>query len=103
MELRNITYRYNPLLERKEVYLEIDHSSEGSTPSRMAVREALAKHFGVDLACVVVRKVETMTGTMSARVEAHKYDKPETALFVEPKHILRKNGLLPGEGEERAS
>jgi len=103
MELKNITYRYNPLLERKEVYLDIDHSSEGSTPSRIAVRDALAKHFGVDPACVVVRKVETRTGTMVAKVEAHVYDRPETALSVEPEHILRKNKLLPEEGGEKSA
>ena len=102
MELKNITYRYNPLLERKEVYLDVDHSSEGSTPSRMAIRDALAKHFGVDPACVVVRKVETRTGAMMAKVEAHVYDRPDIALSVEPEHVLRKNKLLPEGGEKSA-
>ncbi|HDI01150.1 MAG TPA: 30S ribosomal protein S24e [Candidatus Bathyarchaeota archaeon] len=100
MELKHITYRYNPLLERKEVYFEIDHSDKGSTPTRLEVRQMLAEHFGVELDRVIVRKIEALTGTMVARGEAHIYDTAEMARFVEPEHILRRNKALPeGEGE----
>ncbi|RLI10961.1 30S ribosomal protein S24e [Candidatus Bathyarchaeota archaeon] len=99
MELKHVTYKYNPLLERKEVYFEIDHSDKGSTPSRMEVRRMLAEHFGVEVDRVIVRKVETMTGTMMARGEAHIYDSVEMARFVEPEHILRRNQALPEGGE----
>jgi len=98
MELKHITYRYNPLLERKEVYFEIDHSDIGSTPRRADVRKLLAEHFGVEIDRVVVRKVETMTGTMVARGEAHIYDSVEMARFVEPDYILKRNEMaVPGE------
>ncbi len=99
MELKLVTYRYNPLLERKEVYFEVDHSDKGSTPTRLEVRKALAEHFGVELDRVIVRKLETMTGTMVARGEAHIYDTAEMARFVEPEHILKRNQALPEEGE----
>ncbi|RLI38921.1 30S ribosomal protein S24e [Candidatus Bathyarchaeota archaeon] len=104
MELKHVTYRYNPLLERKEVYFEIDHSDKGSTPTRMEVRQMLAEHFGVELDRVIVRKVETRTGTTVARGEAHIYDTVEMAMFVEPEHILKRNKALPeGASEEGGS
>ena len=99
MELRHVTYRYNPLLERKEVYFEVDHSDKGSTPTRLEVRQMLAEHFDVEVDRVIVRKVETMTGTMIARGEAHIYDSVEMARFVEPDYILKRNKALPEEGE----
>ena len=98
MELRHVTYRYNPLLERKEVYFEVDHSDKGSTPTRLEVRQMLAEHFGVEVDRVIVRKVETMTGTMIAQGEAHIYDSVEMAHFVEPDYILKRNKALPEEG-----
>ena len=102
MELKSITYRYNPLLERREVYAEVDHSAEGSTPTRASVRQLLAEHFGVELDRVVVRKIETITGAMVARVEAHIYDTPEAARFIEPEHVLRRNQLT-AEGEGKSA
>ncbi|RLI08623.1 30S ribosomal protein S24e [Candidatus Bathyarchaeota archaeon] len=100
MELKHVTYRYNPLLERKEVYFEIDHSDTGSTPKREDVRELLAEHFGVEAERVVVRRIETLTGSLSARGEAHIYDSVETAFLVEPDYILKRNKLLAEEAGE---
>ena len=100
MELKVVSYRYNPLLERKEVYFEVDHSDIRSTPRRADVRKALAEHFGVEIERVIVRKIETMTGTMIARGEAHIYDSEEMARFVEPDYILKRNEEGMGGGEE---
>ena len=100
MELKHVTYRYNPLLERKEVYFEIDHSDVGSTPKRAEVRKLLAEHFGVEVGKVIVRKIETTTGTMVTRGEAHIYDSVEMAMFVEPDYILKRNQVITEEGEK---
>ncbi len=84
-------------MERKEVYFEIDHSDVGSTPKRTDVRKMLAEHFGVEVEKVIVRKIETMTGTMVARGEAHIYDSVEMAMFVEPDYILKRNQVITEE------
>ena len=99
MKLRVKSDEYNPLLRRREVLFEVDHGEEGGTPRRVEVRRALAEELKADLECVYVRRIETLTGTTIAVGEAHVYDTPEQARFVEPEFIKRRNQASESEGE----
>ena len=82
--------RYNPLIKRKEVTIVISHPNAG-TPMRFVVREAIAKHYNVEIDKVYVRKIESEYGMAQTRVYAHIYDSVERALSFEPKHIIIRN------------
>jgi len=100
MKLEVRSENYNPLLKRKEIVFEVDHSEEGGTPRRMDVRKALAEELGVDLERVYVRRIETITGSTVALGLAHVYETAEQARFIEPKHIIVRNEGRPEEKEE---
>lgn len=82
--------KYNELLKRKEVFFVVSHEG-GPTPSRFEVREKLAGIFGVDVDRVYIVRMETITGNMTARGEAHIYDSHEQAKLIEQKHIILRN------------
>jgi ribosomal protein S24E len=90
MDLKIKQEEYNALLKRKEIYAEIDHE-QGSTPSRIDVRKAVASKYGVKPETVYVIDVETRTGTQNAGCKIEVYDDQTGALRVVPKHIQIRN------------
>jgi len=101
MEVKIIQQQYNPLLKRKEVAFEIRHQQTRGTPSRLEVRQKLAEQLKTNLELVYVKRVETKTGTMTARGEANAYDTVEQAKLVEPQYVIERN--LPKEKKEAAA
>ena len=59
--------------------------------SRSSVRIELAVALRVELNQVYVREMKTRSGTRTTLGIAHVYEDPETALRVEPKHIIERN------------
>ncbi len=84
--------KYNKLLGRKEVFLVIDHITSG-TPSRQTIREFIAKIYGVDINLVVVKEIKSEYGRGRSKAHIHIYDNFERLKLLEPKHILRRNGI----------
>jgi ribosomal protein S24E len=78
----------NPLFKRREVEFKVE---EPSTPSRSSVRIELAVALRVEMNQVYVREMKTRSGTRTTIGVAHVYEDPETALRVEPKHIIERN------------
>jgi ribosomal protein S24E len=78
----------NPLFKRREIEFKVE---EPSTPSRSSVRIELAVALRVEMNQVYVREMKTKSGTRTTLGVAHVYEDPETALKVEPKHIIERN------------
>jgi len=91
MKVKIVSKEYNPLLKRKEVTFEVEHTEGGGTPHRLEARKQLAILLKTDLELVYVKKMGTKTGTMTAVGEANAYDSVEQAKAVEPKHIVARN------------
>jgi len=87
----------NPLIGRRELKFLIE---EPSTPSRSEIRRDIAVTMQVDLDRVWVKKYETITGTNKTVGLVHIYDEAETALKVEPEHVINKNKKEPKVKEE---
>jgi ribosomal protein S24E len=66
----------NPLFKRREVGFKVEEPS-------VALR--------VEMNQVYVREMKTRSGTRTTIGVAHVYEDPETALRVEPKHIIERN------------
>ena len=91
MEIKVISDTYNPLLKRREIVFEVNHTQTGGTPPRFEVRKSLAQAVKADLDRVYIRKFETKTGTMIAVGEANVYDTVEQAKLIEPEYIILRN------------
>lgn len=100
MEIKITQQKYNPLLKRKEIIFEVDHTKTKGTPARLEIRETLAEMLKSSLDVVYVKRIETKTGTMTAVGEANAYDSLEQAKLVEPKYIIARN--MPKEDKEKA-
>ena len=100
MKVKITSKEYNPLLKRKEIAFEVEHTDIKGTPPRLEVRKRLASLLKTDLELVYIKKVETKTGTMTAVGEANAYDSIEQAKLVEPEHIVARN-TPPEKPEEK--
>lgn len=91
MQVKILSQEYNPLLKRKEIVFEVDHSQEGQTTPRLELRNSLAGLLKTKVDLIHVEKVETKTGTMIAVGEANAYDTVEQAKTVEREHIIARD------------
>ncbi|MBS7647565.1 30S ribosomal protein S24e [Candidatus Bathyarchaeota archaeon] len=91
MEIKILKENNNLLLKRKEVVFRVEHNQTGSTPSRLEVKNALARILKKDANLIFIQKLETKTGTHTAIGVANVYDSIEQAKLVEPEHIINRN------------
>jgi small subunit ribosomal protein S24e len=103
MEIKIVSEKENPLLKRREVYFQVEHSQTGNTPPRLEVRNAVATALKKNADLVFVKKIETKTGTRTAVGLANVYDSVEQAKLIEPKYIVKRNvpPEKPKEEEEK--
>jgi len=91
MDIKIISKRENPLLKRKEVCFQVEHSQTGSTPPRSEARKAIASALKTDVELVFVKRFETNTGTSTAVGLANVYDSVEQARLVESEYVIERN------------
>jgi small subunit ribosomal protein S24e len=82
----------NKVLDRIEVNFKADHDGE-PTPSRDAIRTALASALGVPKESVVVDEMGSKYGIGSTEGYAKVYNDVEVAKKYEKNYILVRNGL----------
>ena len=87
---RLLNIRENKVIGRKEVTAEAWHVGL-PTPSRVQLREEIAKAMGVDVKQVYVVRVLTEYGRHRSVIEAHVYDDPSTGEKVEPLYVKLRN------------
>ncbi|MEM0340553.1 MAG: hypothetical protein QXN05_00030 [Acidilobaceae archaeon] len=95
IEARVVKERYNPLIGRFEIELEINHLLK-PTPSRQEVREAVTNAYGVSIERVYVQSLQTEYGAGITKAVVHVYDNAERARAIEPKHIIKRNERSSG-------
>ncbi|MEM2901578.1 MAG: hypothetical protein QXO32_02445 [Candidatus Bathyarchaeia archaeon] len=100
VKLKILNQSYNPLLQRKELRVEIEHSSEG-TPSRASIQKLVSAQLGVEEKKIYIIDVKTLTGTNKSMCRVECYDEASAGERIVPEH-LRKRGMKQGEkaGEE---
>lgn len=80
--------RYNPLIERRELTLEV---ITRVTPKRVELRKALATIFKVPIDCIYIRSCITSFGTNRSICRIHIYKDAERGKQIEPKYIQQRN------------
>ena len=91
MKIEVVSEKENPLLKRREVHFRVKHEQNGSTPSRLEVRKAIASVLKAKTDFVFVKKLETKTGTHIAVGSANVYDSVDQAKIAEPEYIIKRN------------
>jgi ribosomal protein S24E len=91
MKVSIISKQQNILMKRKEIKFNVDHSQNGSTPSRVNVRIQLASLLKTKPELIFVKNFKTKKGMMFAVGEANIYDSIKIAGDMEPKHVISKN------------
>ena len=97
MEIKVSNEFYNPLLKRKEITLEIEHTGEG-TPQRFDIRKRMASKLNAKIENVFVVSLDTSTGLQRSTCTLQVYDDSRAASSTVPEHVATRN--LPP--EERA-
>jgi small subunit ribosomal protein S24e len=100
MEVKVESTIENKLLDRREI--EATVSFEAATPARKEMKTALCGKIGANPELVVLRSVSTEFGLKKATLSAHSYVSKEALLKNEPRHILKREGMITETPEEKA-
>jgi small subunit ribosomal protein S24e len=101
MEIKITNQQQNPLLKRKEIKFEVEHTQTKGTPQRIEVRNQLAEMLKTKPELVYIKRVQTKTGTRKATGEANAYETLEQANKIEQKHIIARTA--PKEKKEETA
>ncbi|MGQ4891202.1 MAG: 30S ribosomal protein S24e [Candidatus Njordarchaeia archaeon] len=93
MNIEIVSKYENKLLKRVEYIFKVNHDASG-TPSRKELKEEIVKQLGVPADQVVIRKIKTPFGVNESLVDVLYYYDKDTLMKVEPKHILRREGII---------
>ncbi|MDH5403937.1 MAG: 30S ribosomal protein S24e [Candidatus Heimdallarchaeota archaeon] len=96
MEIKVLEKTKNPLLSREEITFKIDHEN-AETPSREGVIGKLAAILNAEKERTILKELNSNFGTNTAFGLVYLYDSADIAMNVEPKHILKRNGLIQKE------
>ena len=99
MEIKVSNELYNPLLKRKEITLQIDHTGEG-TPQRFDIRKRMASKLNAKIENVFVISLDTSTGLQRTTCALQVYDDSRAASSAVPEHVATRN--LPPEERVKA-
>jgi ribosomal protein S24E len=91
MEIKLVSIKKNPLLNRKEV----DFLVETKTPSRVEIKKSIADEMKISEEIIFIKKMQTLTGSNITVGIANIYDTLKQANLIEPDHIKKRN--LPQE------
>ena len=98
MKLKVLNEKYNPLMKRKEVDIEVVHEKAG-TPDRSSLRKDLIIECKSEENNLYIINFQTQTGTNRSICYAEIYDDAEYAREVLPKYIINRN--FPPKEEEK--
>jgi len=98
MDTKILEDKKQPLFSRRVISAEIDFG-EGKTPSRVDVRNEIARAVKAEGKLVSVRKIATIYGHRNAKVEAFVYATEAELAKNEPKHILERHAPKKAKAE----
>ncbi len=98
MEIKVTEIKENKLLGRKEIYFDIIHEGE-ATPSRKDIKGKLVAMLDLDPETTVVQYIRSYFGSHISKGYAKAYESKEKLLYIEPKYVLVRDGIIQKEGE----
>ncbi len=89
MELKFISEKENPLMQRKEVEFIIEHIKD-KTPSRKEIKDLLKAVKNYDPELVVIKKIESIYGIGKEKVLVFIYDNKEIMEKIEDSYLFER-------------
>lgn len=102
MKVQIESKKENPLLQRTEVRFSAEHDAE-PTPTRDAVRTAIAGATGAPKERVIVDNMETEYGKGVSQGYAKIYDSDEALKKTERRHMLVRHGMAEKKTKVKAA
>ncbi|MBD3194235.1 MAG: 30S ribosomal protein S24e [Candidatus Lokiarchaeota archaeon] len=93
-EIEILEEKKNPLIDRTELKLKIEHFGEG-TPNRLEIKKKISALQGAKEEFTIIRNIKTHYGGSSDIATVHIYETPDDLKYFEPFHIQVRN--LPQE------
>jgi ribosomal protein S24E len=91
MEIKLVSVKKNPLLNRKEVDFVVEQKSKTKTPSRLEIKKSIADELKISEEIVFVKKMQTLTGSNITVGIANIYETAKHADLIESNHIKKRN------------
>ena len=85
--MKIVKQEFNPLLERKQVEIELEHEGN-KTPSNQEVKKLVSEHFKVSEDLTVIKHIYTKFGGGISKVFAYVYENKD---FFNSIEIIRKS------------
>jgi small subunit ribosomal protein S24e len=98
MEVKLVSVKNNPLLNRKEVDFIVETKMQAKTPTRTDIKKSIADQMKISEEIVFIKKMQTLTGSNMTVGIANIYDSTTQANLIEADHIRKRN--LPQKAEE---
>ena len=76
---------------------------EGKTPTRMEIRDELAKKINAKKELVIVKRAKTYYGSQSAHLEAEVYDDENALKAIEHEYMLVRHGAAKKEEKKEGA
>ncbi|TXT66882.1 MAG: 30S ribosomal protein S24e [Promethearchaeota archaeon] len=89
-EIEILNKKTNPLIERSELEIRIDHFGEPS-PNRLEIRKKIAGMEGADEKLTIVRNISSHFGASHSIGKVNIYKNGEDLKYFEPFHIQVRN------------
>ena len=101
MDISIIEDKSNALLNRRE--LNFTATFEGSTPSRIDIKNKLAAMLNVPRELVIIQNIDNKFGKQEAEGYAKIYEEAARMAQVEREYVLKRNELPEEPAEEEAA
>jgi small subunit ribosomal protein S24e len=89
MQISVIEEKENPLLNRRELQIKIEHPA--GTPARIEVKNRVAAELKVEPQQVIVRSMKTSFGKRETVAAVKIYQSAESAQQIEADYVLKRN------------
>jgi ribosomal protein S24E len=99
MEIKLVSEKENPYMDRVEYILEVDHAGE-ATPKRVDIAEFLRSKLSLDLSKCLLVKISTVTGASKSHAFIYYYPNGIDWSQIEP--VDRGKVVVVGEEESEA-
>ena len=98
MEVELTEVKENPFLKRKEILGVVTHPGL-ATPKRQDVLQRVAALHNTDVDKTIVQSIHSEFGIPKSKIIVHIYENKEDALKTEPKHLLKRSGIIEEEAK----
>ena len=90
LDIEIIEENKNPLIDRIELQIKIDHFGEG-TPNRLEIKKKIAAMKNSDEKLTIIRNIKTLYGGSYAIGKINVYENSKDLQYFEPFHIQVRN------------